>query len=116
MDLLFTSDLLFFCSYYIRSGIVRLQLDATAFGILAQIYYTPLATDALRLYMEENTPNLVAFLQRIRNLYWKDWDIICQTPKLNKKIFINDDKKLKKDKKGIEENRPYLVIEFENVK
>ncbi|VDK55668.1 unnamed protein product [Gongylonema pulchrum] len=50
---------------------------------MAQIYYTPLNTDVLRKYMDESTPNLVAFLGRMRETYWKDWDEACRTLSLD---------------------------------
>ncbi|MCP9261078.1 hypothetical protein DINM_004170 [Dirofilaria immitis] len=58
-------------------------LDAIAFGNLTQVFYTPMNTDILRKYMEENTPNLVSFIQQMREMYWKDWDEACQTLSLD---------------------------------
>lgn len=59
------------------------QLDAVAFGNLTQVFYTPMNSDVLRKFMEENTPNLVSFIQQMREMYWKDWDEACQTLSLN---------------------------------
>uniref|UniRef100_F1L4L5 Failed axon connections n=1 Tax=Ascaris suum TaxID=6253 RepID=F1L4L5_ASCSU len=50
------------------------SLDATAFGHLTQVYYTPLNSDNLKKYMDEKTPNLVAHINRMKSLYWSDWD------------------------------------------
>ncbi|KAK0424669.1 hypothetical protein QR680_008782 [Steinernema hermaphroditum] len=58
--------------------------DATAFGHLAQIYFTPLVRDNLKKFMDEETPNLVAFVNRIKEQYWPDWDEICETLAMNK--------------------------------
>jgi len=59
-------------------------LDATAFGHLCEVYYAPLLTDAVKKFMEERTPNLVEYLQRIKAAYWPDWDHCLQTLSLNK--------------------------------
>nr|CDP90982.1 Bm6893, isoform c [Brugia malayi] len=58
-------------------------LDAIAFGNLTQLFYTPMDSDVLRKYMEERTPNLINFIEKMREIYWKDWDEACQTLSLN---------------------------------
>ncbi|KAM3721637.1 Uncharacterized protein ACO02O_09402 [Dirofilaria immitis] len=77
-------------------GSAPTTLDAIAFGNLTQVFYTPMNTDILRKYMEENTPNLVSFIQQMREMYWKDWDEACQTLSLdteNDAIICSDVKK-----------------------
>ncbi|KAL3998126.1 Glutathione S-transferase C-terminal domain family protein [Acanthocheilonema viteae] len=74
-------------------GSVPTTLDAIAFGNLTQIFYTPMNSDVLRKYMEENTPNLVSFIQTMRETYWKDWEEACQTLSLNTRNVCNDVKK-----------------------
>uniref|UniRef100_A0A915PJ87 DIX domain-containing protein n=1 Tax=Setaria digitata TaxID=48799 RepID=A0A915PJ87_9BILA len=64
-------------------GSTPTTLDATAFGNLTQLYHTPMNSDVLRRYMDENTPNLVSFIQQMREMYWKDWDKACQTLSLD---------------------------------
>ncbi|EJW87547.1 hypothetical protein WUBG_01541 [Wuchereria bancrofti] len=65
-------------------------LDAIAFGNLTQLFYTPMDSNVLRKYMEENTPNLINFIQKMREIYWKDWDEACQTLSLNtQNVSIN---------------------------
>lgn len=66
-------------------------MDATAFGNLTQIYYTPLNTDTLKKFMDEKTPNLVNFIKRMREQYWSDWDELCRTLSLNNQyVSINN--------------------------
>lgn len=50
-------------------------------------------SDVLRKYMEEYTPNLVSFIQQMREMYWKDWDEACKTLSLNTRNVCNDIKK-----------------------
>uniref|UniRef100_A0A8R1XT88 Uncharacterized protein n=1 Tax=Onchocerca volvulus TaxID=6282 RepID=A0A8R1XT88_ONCVO len=64
-------------------GSTPTTLDAIAFGNLTQILYSPLNTDVLPKYMEKTTPNLIAFIQQMREMYWKDWDEACKTLSLN---------------------------------
>ncbi|VDM42741.1 unnamed protein product [Toxocara canis] len=54
-------------------------MDATAFGHLTQLYFTPLNSDTLKKYMDEKTPNLVAHINRVKDLYWSDWDEAIRT-------------------------------------
>lgn len=58
-------------------------LDATAFGHLTQLYYTPLVFNNIKEYMDEKTPNLVAFIDRMKNSYWGDWDEAIRTLSLD---------------------------------
>ncbi|CAB3405639.1 unnamed protein product [Caenorhabditis bovis] len=67
-------------------GDVPTTLDATAFGHLSEIYYAPLFTDELNNYMDSSTPNLVKYLNRIKEIYWPDWEEACTTQSLNTKF------------------------------
>lgn len=56
-------------------------LDCVAFGALAQFIYVPYG--GLKEWMETETPNLIAFVDRIKTQYWTDWDEICSTLEFN---------------------------------
>ncbi|WKX88240.1 hypothetical protein Q1695_008125 [Nippostrongylus brasiliensis] len=60
-------------------------LDCTMFGHLAQFLYTPLVTPEIRTHMEQNTPNLVAFVARMKDAYWPDWEQATKELSLNSK-------------------------------
>jgi len=55
------------------TGDKPVKLDATAFGHLCQIYYTPMCFD-VKSFMDQETKNLVDYLQRMKKSYWPDWD------------------------------------------
>jgi hypothetical protein len=58
-------------------------VDATLFGALVSIYDTPLNSGVVKPFMEQNTPNLVAFIQRVKSEYWPDWDELCTNLVMN---------------------------------
>jgi len=58
-------------------------IDATLFGHLCQITDTPLASDKIKPYMEQSTPNLVEFVKRVKAEYWPDWSALCQNLAMN---------------------------------
>ncbi|EGT44526.1 hypothetical protein CAEBREN_08772 [Caenorhabditis brenneri] len=58
-------------------------IDATLFGHLAEVLYTPQFTDAIKKHIEEKTPNLVAYMNRIKEKYWPDWQEIGQTLRMD---------------------------------
>ncbi|KAF1766715.1 hypothetical protein GCK72_006673 [Caenorhabditis remanei] len=60
-------------------------IDATLFGHLAEIFYTPQFTGEIKKYIETTTPNLIAYLNRIKERFWPDWDEIGQTLKMDTK-------------------------------
>jgi len=60
------------------------SFDATAFGMLAQLFYTPLSPELVK-FAETETPNLKAFVDRIKNEYWPEWDEITQDLLMNPK-------------------------------
>ncbi|PIO64158.1 hypothetical protein TELCIR_14225 [Teladorsagia circumcincta] len=60
-------------------------LDCTMFGHLSQFLYTPLFTPEIKTYMEQNTPNLVAFVTRMKETYWPDWEEATNTRSLSTK-------------------------------
>ena len=64
--------------------VVHIKVDATLFGHLVQFLDTPLNSDKIRPYVEQNAPNLVEFCKRIKSEYWPDWNPIIQDLLLNK--------------------------------
>jgi glutathione S-transferase len=58
-------------------------VDATAFGQLVTLTDTPLTSSAIKPYMEQTTPNLIKFVNRIKQNFWPDWDILCSTLAIN---------------------------------
>ena len=48
-------------------------LDCTLFGHLAQFLYIPLDFPQKK-YMHEHCSNIVEYVERFRDIYWKDWD------------------------------------------
>jgi len=61
------------------------SFDATAFGVLAQFLYTPQPVDTIVKYIESDTPDLKAFIERIKNEYWPEWDEVSQNLLMNAK-------------------------------
>ena len=47
-------------------------LDCTFFGHFAQLLYIPLDFPQ-KAYMDENCRNIVEYVERFKELYWKDW-------------------------------------------
>ncbi|GMS99841.1 hypothetical protein PENTCL1PPCAC_22016 [Pristionchus entomophagus] len=58
-------------------------IDATMFGHLASIVYIKSADGILLKYITETCPNLVQFVQRIKEKYWPDWEETCSTMNMN---------------------------------
>lgn len=56
-------------------------LDCVAFSHLCQFVYVPFG--GLLEYMESDCANLLAFVERMKERYWADWDEICKTLELN---------------------------------
>jgi len=56
-------------------------LDCVAFAHLCQFVYVPFAE--MKEWMETETPNLVAFVEKMKNRYWSDWDEAGKTLELN---------------------------------
>lgn len=56
-------------------------LDCVAFAHLCQFVYVPFG--GLLEYMESDCANLLAFVERMKERYWPDWDEICKTLELN---------------------------------
>lgn len=57
------------------------QLDVVAFGHIAQFVYVPF--EGIKEWMETETPNLIAFVERIKAKYWPDWEDILKTLEIN---------------------------------
>jgi hypothetical protein len=55
------------------------QLDATAFAHLCQFYYVPIDNE-LKTFVNEQCPNLVTYLDRMKTRYWSDWEEKCRKP------------------------------------
>ena len=51
--------------------------DCTLFGHLVQFLYIPMDFPQKK-FMQENCPNLVAYVDRIRDDLWPNWDEMCQ--------------------------------------
>ncbi|XP_058466644.1 failed axon connections isoform X2 [Malaya genurostris] len=59
-------------------------LDCVAFSVLAQIHYiSDEVKYAVKEYMQENCPNLVGHVSRIKERCFPDWDEICAKLDLN---------------------------------
>uniref|UniRef100_A0A1I7TFP2 Failed axon connections homolog n=1 Tax=Caenorhabditis tropicalis TaxID=1561998 RepID=A0A1I7TFP2_9PELO len=58
-------------------------IDATLFGHLGEILYTPQFTDAIKKYIETNASNLIAYMDRIKARYWPDWEESAKTLKMD---------------------------------
>jgi glutathione S-transferase len=58
-------------------------VDAALFGTLVQFTDTPLNNDKLKLFIEQNTPNLIEFVKRMKAEFWPDWSVTCEQLALN---------------------------------
>ncbi|KAH7680165.1 failed axon connections protein [Aphelenchoides avenae] len=58
-------------------------IDATLFGGLAQLTDSPMASSVVKPFMEQSTPNLVEFANRVKAEYWPDWNDIITGLLLN---------------------------------
>lgn len=61
-----------------------LQLDNVAFAHLSQFIYVPFG--GLKEWIETETPNLLALVERIKQKYWSDWDVLTASLDLNTHI------------------------------
>lgn len=60
-------------------------LDCTMFAHLSQYLYTPQAFPDVKNYMVEHTPNLVSFVNRMKEAYWPDWEEATKGHSMNSK-------------------------------
>lgn len=60
-------------------------LDCVAFAHLAQFVYIPF--DNIDQWITENHPNLIAFVNRVRERYWPDWERSCKSLELNTHLY-----------------------------
>ncbi|CAD6197365.1 unnamed protein product [Caenorhabditis auriculariae] len=60
-------------------------LDATAFGHLVQLLYTPQFTEEIKAFITTTTPNIVSYVERIKQQYWPDWDEATKNRSLDTK-------------------------------
>ena len=65
----------FVCSY-IHVISFLLQVDCSLFGIITQVICVPMKFPE-RKYIQDNCPNLLDFVDRIKSNYWPDWDEQC---------------------------------------
>lgn len=56
-------------------------LDSSAFSHLVQFIYVPFG--GLKEFIETETPNLLALVDRFKAKYWSDWDKIISTLEMN---------------------------------
>lgn len=80
-------------------------LDCVAFAHLCQFIYVPF--EGIVEFMEQECPNLISFVDRMKECYWSDWDEICRTLELNthlpkKEGEAQEEKKDEADEKGEE--------------
>ena len=61
---------------YILSDDNPTNLDATLFGHLVQFLYIPMDFPQ-KTFVREQCPNLVKYVDRIREEFWPDWDEMC---------------------------------------
>jgi len=83
-------------------------LDCVAFAHLTQFLYIPFG--GMKEWMETETPNLVALVDRIKSKYWSDWDDMCSTLELNthlpkKELSPEKEEEIKKEEQKKEEER-----------
>lgn len=58
-------------------------IDATLFGTLVSLYDPPLNSKEIKPFMESSTPNLVAFIKRVKEEYWPDYEKLCKELLMN---------------------------------
>ncbi|KAI6214448.1 hypothetical protein M3Y94_00269400 [Aphelenchoides besseyi] len=58
-------------------------IDATLFGTLVSLYDPPLNSKVIKPYMESSTPNLVAFIKRVKQEFWPDYEKLCKELLMN---------------------------------
>ena len=64
------------------------EIDATMFGFLG-ILLNGMESSASGQFVVKNLPNLVSYVERMKEKYWQDWDEQCSQPanKRKSKIF-----------------------------
>lgn len=60
--------------------------------------------------MEQNTPNLIEFVKRIKERYWPDWNQICETLALNPEDLKKAEEEQKKEGEIKENNAENIEI------
>jgi len=97
-----------------------LQLDCVAFAHLTQFIYIPFA--GMKDWIETETPNLVALVDRIKTKFWPDWEQMCSSLELNTHLPKKDttpdkeeeakkeEAKKEEERKKKEEKKKALVI------
>ncbi|KAI6171169.1 hypothetical protein M3Y97_01070000 [Aphelenchoides bicaudatus] len=58
-------------------------IDSSLFGTLVSLWDPPLNSEAIKPFMQEHTPNLVAYIKRIKQEYWPDYDKLCKELLMN---------------------------------
>uniref|UniRef100_A0A915P0D5 Failed axon connections n=1 Tax=Meloidogyne floridensis TaxID=298350 RepID=A0A915P0D5_9BILA len=83
-------------------GDIPSTLDATAFGLLVQFTDAPMTSDKIKTFMEQNTPNLIEFVKRLKERYWPDWTQLCETLALNPEDIKKEEEQKKEENKETE--------------
>jgi len=80
-------------------------LDCVAFAHVSQIIYIPFG--GLDEFLKNETPNLVAHVERIKEKYWPDWDRICKSLELNTHLYAEGEEPpmSEAEKKALEEKK-----------
>ena len=50
------------------------EVDCTVFAFLVCLFYSTPEKDLLRMYVENELPNLRKYVDRLKNQYWPDWE------------------------------------------
>lgn len=89
---------------------------------MTQFIYIPFG--GLKEWMEAETPNLIALVERIKDTYWSDWDSICKSLELNthlpkketsekdEEAKLEEAKKKEEEKKKKEEEKKKAAVSF----
>jgi glutathione S-transferase len=92
-------------------GDIPSTLDATAFGHLVQFTDTPINSDKIKTFIEQETPNLISFVKRITERFWPDWTQICETLALNPEDLKKEEEQKKEEiKENIEDPTAATVV------
>ena len=61
--------------------------------------------------MEQNTPNLVEFVKRIKERYWPDWTQLCETLALNPEDIKKEEQKKEENKETENAETPTAAVQ-----
>ena len=63
------------------------ETDCALFGHLAQFYYVNLSDFPMKNYLVGECPNLVSYIQRIREDIWPDWEEKCKADSMDNRMY-----------------------------